>query len=200
MSCEQWANTLKRSPANTLVQMLNPSFQIARERCTLVPTSSSLPSFGFQASVNPSPPIFTSPTLLLLLTSQNLTMPSGPQLASSASLNGCQATLSTTPPCDFSSVEFLTWFFSGFWYTRHSCQCLWRANPEAVLGRITHPYSQRPLSGSDERAERVPGECTESAAARRGLGVRRRLLLGEGGCELVFEKRPALLLDHHCSD
>ncbi len=84
---------------------------------TFLPATTSVPS-GFQASVNGRSPTLTSPTLALDRTSQNRTMPSVPQLASSFSLIGWKATRSSDTvagaPGVLSSVEFLTFVFSGF--------------------------------------------------------------------------------------
>lgn len=84
---------------------------------TFRPATISLPS-GVHASVKGCSPTFTSPTLAFDRMSQNRTMPSVLQLASSFSLIGWNATRSSdvaaVAPGVRSSVEFLTFVFSGF--------------------------------------------------------------------------------------
>ena len=84
---------------------------------SLRPATISVPS-GLHANVKGISPTLTSPTLAFVRISQNLTMPSVPQLASSFSLMGWKATRSRlvemVAPCMRSSVEFLTLVFSGF--------------------------------------------------------------------------------------
>lgn len=84
---------------------------------TFRPAMISLPS-GVHVSVNGCSPTFTSPTLAFDRMSQNLTMPSVPQLASSFSLIGWKETrsseVSAVAPGVRSSVEFFTFVFSGF--------------------------------------------------------------------------------------
>ena len=80
---------------------------------TFLPTMTTLPSAA-QLIVNPSPPSCTVSTQLLLLTSQNLHVPSLETDASSASLTGFHATRSMPPVWPRSSVLFLTCVFSGF--------------------------------------------------------------------------------------
>lgn len=84
---------------------------------TFRPATISLPS-GVHASVNGCSPTLTSPTLAFDRMSQNLTVPSVLQLASSFSLIGWKATRSSCvlpgTPGVRSSVEFLTFVFSGF--------------------------------------------------------------------------------------
>ena len=87
------------------------------EKQTLRPATISLPS-GVHVSVNGCSPTLTSPTLALDRMSQNLTVPSVLQLASSFSLIGWKATRSSCvepgTPGVRSSVEFLTLVLSGF--------------------------------------------------------------------------------------
>jgi len=80
---------------------------------TLLETSSETPS-GSQAIELAVPRPLTSLTEAFVLTSQNLTTPSAPRLASSASLTGLNATFSTEAECPFSSVEKRTFGLSGF--------------------------------------------------------------------------------------
>lgn len=84
---------------------------------TFRPATISLPS-GVHASVKGCSPTLTSPTLAFERMSQNRTMPSVLQLASSFSLIGWNATRSSdvtaVAPGARSSVEFLTFVFSGF--------------------------------------------------------------------------------------
>lgn len=93
------------------------TFGLTLEACTLRPATISSPS-GFQARVKGCSPTCTSPTLALERMSQNLTMPSVLQLASSFSLMGWNATRSSevaaVAPGARNSVEFLTLVFSGF--------------------------------------------------------------------------------------
>ena len=82
---------------------------------TFLPATNSLPS-GVHASVNGHSPTLTSPTLALDRMSQNLTMPSEVELASSFSLIGWKETRSREAVVlgVRSSVEFLELVFSGF--------------------------------------------------------------------------------------
>ena len=80
---------------------------------TLLETSSELPS-GAQAIELAVPRPLTSLTEAFVLTSQNLTIPSAPRLANSASLTGLNATFSTDAEWPFSSVEKRALGLSGF--------------------------------------------------------------------------------------
>lgn len=84
---------------------------------TFRPATMWFPS-GVQANVNGCSPTLTSPTLAFDLTSQNRTIPSVLQLASSFSFIGWNATRSRDTvagtPGVRNSVEFLTFVFSGF--------------------------------------------------------------------------------------
>lgn len=80
---------------------------------TFRPTMTTLPSAA-HAIVNPSPPSCTVAVHVLLLTSQNLQVPSLLTDAISASFVGFQATRSIPPVCPLNSVLFFTCGFSGF--------------------------------------------------------------------------------------
>lgn len=84
---------------------------------TFRPATISLPS-GAHARVKGCSPTLISPTLAFDRMSQNLTMPSVLQLASSFSLIGWNATRSSevaaVAPGVRSSVEFFTFVLSGF--------------------------------------------------------------------------------------
>lgn len=80
---------------------------------TFLPTMTTLPSPA-HATVNPSPPKFTTATHCLFRTSQNRQVPSPETLANSASLVGLNATRSIADVWPLSSVEFFTCGFSGF--------------------------------------------------------------------------------------
>ena len=85
----------------------------AANACTFRPTMTTLPSAA-HAIVSPSPPSCTVAVQVLLLTSQNLHVPSLLTDANSASLVGFQATRSIPPVCPLNSVLFFTCGFSGF--------------------------------------------------------------------------------------
>ena len=80
---------------------------------TFRPTITTLPSAA-HAIVNPSPPSCTVAVHVLLLTSQNLHVPSLLTDANSASFVGFHATRSIPPVCPLNSVLFFTCGFSGF--------------------------------------------------------------------------------------
>lgn len=91
---------------------------VRRGRCgdrehTFRPTITALPSAA-HAIVKPSPPNWTVAVHVLLLTSQNLHVPSLLTDASSASFVGFHATRSMPPVCPLNSVLFFTCGFSGF--------------------------------------------------------------------------------------
>ena len=83
------------------------------EVSTFVPASSTLPSV-LQARVNGSPPTSSFAIAFFVLVSQNRTVPSPEQLASSNSLTGLKKTFSTVWPCPFSSVWLRGLVRSGF--------------------------------------------------------------------------------------
>jgi len=82
---------------------------------TFLPATNSFPS-GVHARVKGHSPTLTSPTLALDRMSQNLTMPSEVELASSFSLIGWKDTRSRAAVVlgVRNSVEFLAFVFSGF--------------------------------------------------------------------------------------
>ena len=103
----------KLSSLKLLDQTLPTSSRVKGNLRTFRPTTTSVPS-GFQTSLMASPPSLTSLMLALLLTSQNRSTPSAPQLASSVSDRGLNATFSTTPVWPRNSVEFFRAGLSGF--------------------------------------------------------------------------------------
>ena len=132
----------------------------------------TLPSAA-HAIVNPSPPSCTVAVHALLLTSQNLHVPSLLTDASSASLVGFQATLSIPPVCPLSSVLFFTCGFSGF-----HIRSVRSADPVAMRWPVGFQAMVRMLMRASELSESVSGRgkkgrwtCVRVGAWASGGGV-----------------------------
>lgn len=102
---------------------------------TLLPTMTYSPS-GDQARVKASPSPLTSLRRLLVLTSQNLTVPSLLTLHNSSSLTGLKATFSMGAACPFSPVDWFTFGLSTFPGIRHGQTVVSRARPGKELMHI----------------------------------------------------------------
>lgn len=120
--------------------------------CTLRPTIMTLPSAA-HAIVKPSPPSCTVAVQVLLLTSQNLHVPSLLTDANSASFVGFQATRSIPPVCPLNSVLFFTCGFSGF-----HIRSVRSAEPVAIRWPVGFQAMVRMLEGRQESGGFVGGK------------------------------------------
>ena len=109
----------------------------------------TLPSAA-HAIVKPSPPSCTVAVHVLLLTSQNLHVPSLLTDANSASLVGFQATRSIPPVWPLNSVLFFTCGFSGF-----HIRSVRSADPVAMRWPVGFQAMVRMLMGASERLESI---------------------------------------------
>lgn len=136
---------------------------------TFRPTITTLPSAA-HAIVNPSPPSCTVAVHVLLLTSQNLHVPSLLTDANSASFVGFQATRSTPPVCPLNSVLFFTCGFSGF-----HIRSVRSAEPVAIRWPVGFQAMVRILAGRQEGWRRGRAvdvrTCGSLGLERQGLGM-----------------------------